>query len=70
MIFVNVDMCEIVLNTSEIIDYEFSAAIFIELLNFWCELLTTVLGCVCESDEVSGAQVVGRKVFWKLKKLP
>ena len=56
-------MCEIVLNTSEIIDYEFSAAIFIELLNFWCELLTTVLGCVCESDDVSGAQVVGRKAF-------
>ena len=42
--FANVDMCEIVFNTSESTDYEFSAAIFIELLKFWSEVLTTVSG--------------------------
>ena len=34
VMFVNVDMCEITLITSESTDYEFSAAIFIELLKF------------------------------------
>ena len=34
--FVNFDMYEIVLITSESIDYEFSAAIFIECLNVRC----------------------------------
>ena len=32
--FVNVDVCEIVFITSEKADYEFFAAIFIELLKF------------------------------------
>ena len=32
--FVNVDMCEFVLVTSESTDYEFFAAIFIDLLKF------------------------------------
>ena len=36
MVFVNLDMCEIVLITSEGIDYEFSAAIFIECLDVRC----------------------------------
>ena len=34
--FVNLDMCEIVLVTSESIDYEFSAAIFTECLDVRC----------------------------------
>ena len=76
--FVNVGMCEITLITSESTDYEFSAAIFIELLKFWCEVLTIVLGCMRMSGDVSGAQLAGRRgrgrgvspvLFWKLKKL-
>ena len=38
--FVNVYMCEIALITTESTDYEVSAAIFIELLKFQCEVLT------------------------------
>ena len=34
VMFVNVDMCEIGLIRSESTDYEFSTAIFIELLKF------------------------------------
>ena len=80
--FVNVDMCEITLITSESTEYEFSAAIFIELLKFWCEVLTIVLGYMRMSGDVSGAQMggwgggggrgvgVSPVLFWKLKKLP
>ena len=53
---VNVGMCEIVIRTSESADYEFSAAIFIKLLKFWCEVLTIVLGCMHMSGDVSWAQ--------------
>ena len=34
--------------------YEFSAAIFIELLKFWCEVLPIVLGCMRMPGDVSG----------------
>ena len=67
--FVEVDMCEIVLITSEGTGYEFSAAIFIDLLKFWCEVLTIVLGCISMSGDASGEQLAGRRIFWKLKKL-
>ena len=40
--FVNVDMCKTVLIAGESSDYEFSAAIFIELLKFFCEVLTII----------------------------
>ena len=40
--FVNVDMCKTVLIAGESTDYEFSAAIFIELLKFFCEVLTII----------------------------
>ena len=68
--FVNIDIHEIVLITSKNTDYDFSAAIFIELLKFWCEVLTTVLGRMRMSGDVSGAQLAGRRIFWKLKKMP
>ena len=61
---------EIVLIASKNTDYEFSAAIFIELLKFWCEELTIVLGCMRMSGDVSGAQLAERRIFWKLKKMP
>ena len=47
VMFVNVDIREIVLITSESTDYEFSAAIFIELLKFWCEVLLFWDVCAC-----------------------
>ena len=56
--FVNVDMCTTVLNAGESTD---SAAIFIELLKCFGELLL-FLGCMCMSGDVSGAQLVGNKV--------
>ena len=37
--FVNVDMCGIVLTTNESTNYEFSAAIYTELSKFLCEVL-------------------------------
>ena len=40
--FVNVDMCKTVLTAGESTDYEFSAAIFIELLKFFFEVLTII----------------------------
>ena len=52
--FVNVEISEIVLIKSESTDYEFSAAIFIELLEFWCEVLTTVLRHMRKSGDASG----------------
>ena len=52
---------EIILITSEGTDYEFSAAIFIELLKFWCEVLTIFLGCIRMSGDISGAQLAGRR---------
>ena len=56
--FVNVDMCKTVLIAGESTD---SAAIFIELLKCFGELLL-FLGCMCMSGDVSGAQLVGNKV--------
>ena len=43
VMFVNVDMCKTVLIAGESTD---SAAIFIELLKFFCEVLL-FLGCMC-----------------------
>ena len=40
--FVDVDMCKTVLIAGESTDYEFSAATFIELLKFFCEVLTII----------------------------
>ena len=54
-------MCDIVLTTSESTDYEFSEAILIELLMFWCEVLTIVLGCMNLSGDVSGVQFARRR---------
>ena len=57
------------------VDYDFSPAIFIELSNFWCELLTIVLGCMLMSSDVSGAQLAGRRgkglpcLFLKIEKI-
>ena len=56
VMLVNVGMCEIVLSTSESTNYEFSAATFIKLWKFWCEVLTIVLGCVRVSSDVPWAQ--------------
>ena len=55
MIFVNVGMFEIVLIAGESTNYEFSAAIFTELLKFFCEVLTIFLGCMPMSGDISGA---------------
>ena len=66
VMFVNRDMCQIVLVTIESTDYEFSAAIFTELFKFWCEVLTIVLGCMRMSGDVTGAQLAGKRIFWKL----
>ena len=55
--FVNVDMCKTVLITGESTD---SAAIFIELLKLFCEVLL-FLGCMCMSGDVSRAQSAGRR---------
>ena len=55
--FVNVDACSTVLIAGESRD---SAAIFIELLKFFCELLLS-LGCRCMSGDVSGAQIAGSR---------
>ena len=68
--FVNVNISEIVLIKSESTDYEFSAASFIELLEFWCEVLTIVLGYMRKSGDASGAQLAGWRIFWNMKKLP
>ena len=57
MIFVNVDICTTVLNAGESTD---SAAIFIELLQCFCEVLL-FLGCMCMSGDVSGAQLAGNR---------
>ena len=51
VMFVNVDMCTTVLNAGENTD---SAAIFIELLKCFCEVLL-FSGCMCMSGGVSGA---------------
>ena len=55
--FVNVDMCKTVLIAGESTD---SAAIFIELLKFFCEVLL-FLGCMCMSGDVSGAILAERR---------
>ena len=70
VMFATVEICEVVFITSESTDYEFSAAIFIKSLKFWCEVLTIVLGCMHISGDVSGAQLIERRIFWKLKKFP
>ena len=61
MIFVNVDMFDIVLIAGESTNYEFSAAIFTELLKFFCEVLTIFLGCMPMSGDISGAHLVRRR---------
>ena len=38
-------------------------------LKFWCEVLTIVLGCMRMFGDVSGPQLEGRRIFWKLKKM-
>ena len=43
---------------------------FTELFKLWCEMLTIALRCMRLSGDVSGAQLAGRRIFWKLKKLP
>ena len=74
--FVNVDMREIALITSESTQYEFSAAIFIELLKFWYKVVTIVLECMRMPGNVSGAQLAGKREggvlpypFLKIKKI-
>ena len=42
VMFVDVDMCKTVLIAGESTDYEFTAAIFIELLKFFCEVVTII----------------------------
>ena len=56
--FVNVDMCKTVLIAGE---SKGSAALFIELLKFFCEVLTIFLGCMCMSGDISGGQLAGRR---------
>ena len=70
--FVNVDMCKTVLIAGESTD---SAAISVELVKFFWEVLL-FLGCMCMSDDVSGAQLAGRRVrgglpypFLKIEKI-
>ena len=58
--FTDVGMCKTVLIAGEGTDYEFSAAIFIELLKIFCEVLL-FLGCMSMSGDVSGAQLAGRR---------
>ena len=54
--FVNVDMCKTVLIAGKSTN---SAAIFIELLNFFCEVLL-FLGCMCMSGYISEVKLAGR----------
>ena len=56
--FVNVDMCIIVLNAGESTD---SGAIFIELLKCFCEVLLFLGGMWCMSGDVSGTQLAGNR---------
>ena len=73
--FVSVDMCKTVLIAGETRD---SAAIFIELLKFFCEVLTIIFrmhvyfwwrirGTISGEE---GREWVSSILFWKLKKLP
>ena len=57
MIFVNVDMCKAFL-IGEGTD---SAAIFIELLKCFCEVLLFLGGMWCMSGDVSGTQLAGNR---------
>ena len=57
MMFLNVDMCKTVLIAGKSTN---SAAIFIELLNFFCEVLL-FFGCMCMSGAVSEVQLAGRR---------
>ena len=76
VIFVNVDMCKTVLIAGEGTD---CAAIFIELLKCFCEVLTIIFtmhvyvwwrirGTI--SGEKGGGRWVSPILFWILKKLP
>ena len=73
--FVNVYMCEIALITTESTDYEVSAAIFIELLKFQCEVLSFWDASVClvtyqgHNQEVEEGRL-SLALFWKMNKLP
>ena len=55
--FLNVDMCKTVLIAGKSTN---SAAIFIELLNFFCEVLL-FFGCMCMSGDVPEVQLAGRR---------
>ena len=59
--FDDVGMCKTVLIPGESTDYEFSAAIFIEFLKFFCEVLTIIFRMHGMSGDISGAQLAGRK---------
>ena len=47
--------CDIFLISSESTDYEFFTDMFMELLYFWCEVLTIVLGCMRMFDDALGS---------------
>ena len=44
--FVNKEVCEIILIISGSTEYEFSAAIFIELSKIWCKVFTIIMRCL------------------------
>ena len=74
VMFVNVDMCKTVLIAGESTG---SAAIFIELLKFFCEVLTIIFRMHVYGWWRIRAQLARRRgggasptFFWKLKKLP
>ena len=59
---VDVDMCKTVLIVGESTGYEFTAAIFIELLKFFCEVLPIIFRrCMRMSGDVSGAQLAEKR---------
>ena len=59
--FVNLEMCKAVLIAGESTDCELSAAIFIELLKFFCEVVTIIFRMQAYVGDVSGAQLAGRR---------
>ena len=73
VMFLNVYMCKTVLIAGDSTD---SAAIFIELLILFCEVLTIIFTmhvyiCWHIRDTISGEEgEVSPTLFWKLKKLP
>ena len=59
------DLCEIVLVTSESLDYEFSEANCIELLKFWCEVLTIRFGMYAYVWWCINEPNIGEKHFFR-----